>query len=94
MFGGKIAKSGETIPGTYKQWDWSDTWQEARPITYAGELTPEVCAAIEKAWKAYYANVPAESSWGKLRWSSPDSFVRVDVEKRCVIVSCSVNLCD
>lgn len=40
MFGGKIAKKGERIEGTYKMHAYQDTWQEARPITYDGELTP------------------------------------------------------
>lgn len=94
MFGGTISKTGETVPGTYRQHAYQDTWEEARPIKYDGELTPEVCAAIKAAWQGFYSNLKPESSWGKLRWSSPDSFVRVDVERRAVIVHCSVNLCD
>lgn len=94
MFGGTIAKTGETVPGTYRQHAYQDTWEEARPIKYDGELTPEVCAAIKAAWENYNRGIPTESGWGKLRWSSPDSFVRVDVEQRAVIVFCSQNLCD
>lgn len=94
MFGGKIAKKGETIEGTYRQHPYQDTWQEARPITYDGELTPEVCNAIEDAWRAFYSNLRPASSYGQLRWSSPDSFVCVDVLRRAVIVNCAINLCD
>lgn len=94
MFGGTIAKTGETVEGTYRQHAYQDTWEEARPIKYDGELTPEVCAAIKAAWLNYNNSLKPVSGWGQLRWSSPDSFVRVDVERRAVIVHCSVNLCD
>ncbi len=93
-FGGSIAKRGETVEGTYRQNAYSDSWMEARAISYDGDLTPEVCKAIQAAWEAHYNKIPRESSWGALRWSSPDSFVSIDVERRAVIVSCSVNLCD
>ena len=94
MFGGKIAKTGEPIEGTYRQHAYQDTWQEARPITYDGELTPEVCEAIKAAWLGYYSRLRPVSGYCQLRWSSPDSFDRVDVERRAVIINCAINVCD
>lgn len=92
-FGGTISKRGERIEGTDRMEAYQDVWEEARPINYDGELTPEVCRAIEKAWKAYNDSLPNGYTVA-LRWPSPDRFVRVDVERRAVIVSCAINLCD
>lgn len=94
MFGGKIAKKGVRIEGTYKMHAYQNVWQEARPITYAGELTPAVCAGIKAAWNAYNGKLPTATGFGALRWSSPDVFSHVDVERRAVIVNCTENLCD
>lgn len=93
-FGGTIAKRGTVIPGTSAMHAYQDVWCEYRPITYDGELTPEVCEAIEKAWKDYYTPKKPASGYGCLRWSSPDEFVRVDVERRAVVVYCTINFCD
>lgn len=93
-FGGSIAKRGETIEGSFKSHAYQDVWEEARPIKYDGELTPEVCKAIEAAWNQYNDSLPVSTSYGCLRWPSPDSFIKVDTERRMVIVSCAINLCD
>lgn len=92
-FGGTIAKRGERIEGTFRMESYQDVWEEARPIKYDGELTPKVCRAIKKAWNDYNDSLPNGHTIA-LRWPSPDRFVRVDVERRAVIVSCAINLCD
>lgn len=94
MFGGTFKKEGTMIEGTYRQHAWQDTWESAHPITYDGELTPEVCAAIKAAFTKYVNSLQPVSSWGRLRWPSLPTFVRVDVEKRCVITHEASNLCD
>lgn len=94
MYGGIISKESTKVPGTYRQHSYHDSWEESYPITYDGELTPEVCEAIKTAWQNWQNSIPRESSWGQLRWRSPSSFIRVDVETRAVIAFGSCNLCD
>lgn len=94
MFNGSFAKQGVMVPGTLRQHAWSDTWQDAHPIKYDGELTPEVCKAIKDAWNAYTDTIPRTSGYGKLRWSNPNTFSHVDIENRQVITNGSCQLCD
>lgn len=94
MFGGKIKrKEGKTVEGSYRQNAWDDTCEIAYPIEYNGELTPEVCQAIMKAWNATIYAKPT-SSWGALRWSAGNYANRVDVEKRMLITTSVTRLCD
>lgn len=92
-FRGGIARKGECIEGTYRQNAYDDSWEESHAIRYDGELTPEVCEAITKAWNNHPSNQP-ESSWGALRWSGGNYVERIDVEKRVLITSHCVRLCD
>ncbi len=94
MLGGSISKKGKLIEGTYQQHAWHDSWESEFAITFDGELTPEVCAAIRTAWQNHQFSIPSESSWGKLRWMSRPSFVRIDPLRRSLIASESQNLCD
>lgn len=95
MFGGIIKhKEGKMVPGTLRQWDYSDTYQYSLPIEYDGELTPEVCTAIQNAWESWNRRQPRESSWGRLRWDGGSSFSHVDIENRCVIINGCTMLAD
>jgi len=88
MFNGKIMlKNMKAIEGSYRQLDWSDESQSIIPIEYDGELTPEVCNAAVQALQKHINAQPQESSYGKLRWSTPDVINGVDVEQRGIIVT-------
>lgn len=92
LFGGKIKlKDAERI--SYMQYAYHDAYSYAHAIEYDGELTPEVCAAIMKAWNGNARNKP-QSSWGMLRWSGGCYAVKVDVENRTLIVEGTTSLCD
>jgi hypothetical protein len=92
MFGGKI-KRANPVKLKHDYFDWSDVILCGYHIEYTGELTPDVCKAIEKAWDSDPRNAP-ESSRGQLRWSAGAHAVRVDVENRQLIVSKTIMLCD
>lgn len=96
MFGGKIkTATRREVKGTYKQHAYQDTWHDEMDIEYDGELTSDVCNAICEAYKArVLSKQKHQSGYGQLRWSSPDKLVGVDCEKRTLVLSCSVNLCD
>ena len=94
-FGGKLLiKTRRPVEGTFHQHAWHDSWQDSIDIDYAGELTPAVQEAITKAFYASEFCTKAQSSWGALRWASPDRVDHIDVEKRQLIINCVVNLCD
>lgn len=92
-FGGKIEKKGKFIEGTHKQHAWSDTSLYEHAIRYDGEITPDVEAAIRKAWYAAKSN-QATSSWGALRWSGGRSIDSIDRERKVIIACETVCLCD
>ena len=95
MFGGKLLKNTrKQVPGSYKQRARSDDWQDSIDIEYAGEITPAVSEAIIKAFYASKLCTKGGSSFGALRWFSPDTVSHVDVENRKLIINCSQNLCD
>ena len=95
MFNGKIlVKSRKMIEGSLRMESYQDVWKDAIDIEYDGELSPEVCKAIEKAFSSSKFMNKAQSGYGALRWSNGDSIVGVDVAKRQLIVESSVSLCD
>jgi hypothetical protein len=95
MFGGKIlVKTRKTVEGSYRQESYSDSWQDSIDIAYDGELTHEVCEAIKNAFYKSKARQKPESGYGQLRWSAGDYVSHIDVAKKQLILSCSVNICD
>jgi len=94
-FGGKILVSTrKMIEGTHRMEAYQDTWQDSVDIEYDGELTPAVTLAICEAWKNAGKLGTNQSGYGALRWSNADNIVGVDIEKRQLILSCSVSICD
>ena len=95
MFGGKIlSKTRQQVPNSLKMQSYRDVWNDSVDISYDGELTPEVCRAICESWKKAGRLGENQSGYGALRWSNADTIVGVDVEKRQLILECSVSLCD
>lgn len=95
MFNGKIlVKSRKMVPGSHRMESYQDVWQDSIDIAYDGELTNEVCSAIEKAFANSRFMGKAQSGYGALRWSNGDSILGVDKVKRQLIVASSVSLCD
>lgn len=90
-FGGTIVKQGKHVKTM--QYDCSDVSYYEHEIKYDGELTPEVCQAIKKAWDSQPLSKP-ESSWGMLRWSAGHYADKVDVERRVLITHSITRLCD
>lgn len=91
--GGAIVRKGNVVEGSMRQNAWDDTWEESHEIRFGGELTPAICAVIMAAWNRHPSNKP-ESGFGRLRWSAGSSAVRVDTDKRVLITSHAVRLCD
>ena len=95
MLNGRIIKSSKsTVEGTHKMHAYSDTWNESYDIEYDGELSPAVCNTIVAAFKASNEHCKGSSSYGQLRWNSPDSAILVDVKARQLIVTRSTGMCD
>lgn len=96
MFGGKLLpKTRKMLPGSLKQYDWSDAWTDTIDIDYDGDLSdPTVQKAIADAFKASRFCGKQQSSWGALRWSNGDKVLGIDVDKRQLLISCSCQLAD
>jgi len=95
FFGGKIlVKTRKMIEGTHRMEAYQDTWQDSVDIEYDGELTPAVTSAICEAWRSAGKLGMNQSGYGALRWSNADTIVGVDIEKRQLILGCSVSICD
>ena len=92
MLGGRVVR-GSVKYLKSQQLAWHDDTTCEYDIEYDGELTPEVCQAITKAFNADKRNQPT-SSWGQLRWSGGETVQSIDVERRKVITSRIVCLCD
>jgi hypothetical protein len=94
-FGGKLlVGTRKMVEGTHRMESYQDVWKDSVDIAYDGELTSEVCSAICEAWKNSGKLGTNQSSYGALRWSNADTIVGVDKDKRQLILSCSVSLCD
>ena len=94
-FGGKLlVGTRKMIEGTHRMEAYQDTWQDSVDIEYDGELTPAITSAICEAWKNSGRLGTNQSGYGALRWSNADNIVGVDIEKRQLILSCSVSICD
>lgn len=91
---GSIARRGILVEGTHRMNAWDNTFHNAHDIRYDGELTPEICQRIKKAWNASNAARPSSPSGAALRWSGGSKAVRVDVENRKLIVEHTICLCD
>lgn len=95
MFGGKLlVKTRKTVEGSYRQYAYQDTWDDSIDIAYDGELTDEVCKAIEVAFYNSKNCQKRQSLYGALRAAQDDSVKGVDREKRQLIISCGCSLCD
>lgn len=94
-FGGKLLlKTRKIVPGTFQQQAWQDVWEDSIDIEFDGELTPEIQKAIVEAFIKSKSCGKGGSSFGALRWGSPDRVRGIDVEKRQLIISCAQNLAD
>jgi hypothetical protein len=94
-FGGKIlVNTRKTVEGSYRQNSYSDSWNVSIDIAYDGELTHDICEAIKNAFYKSKARQKPQSGYGQLRWSAGDSVSHVDVDKKQLILFCSVNLAD
>ena len=94
-FGGKIlVKTRKMVEGSHRMESYQDTWKDSVDIEYDGELTPAITSAICEAWKNSGRLGTNQSGYGALRWSNADNIVGVDIEKRQLILSCSVSICD
>jgi len=94
-FGGKLLlKTRKEVPGTYRQEAWQDTWKESIDIDFDGELTPEIQKAIIVAFMNSKACRKGSSSFGALRWGSPDNASYINKETRQLVIDCAVNLAD
>lgn len=95
MFGGKLlVGTRQMVPNSLKMAAYQDIWRDSVDIKYDGELTTDVCKAICEAWKSAGKLGSNQSGYGALRWANADNIVGVDIEKRQLILECSVNLCD
>ena len=95
MFGGKIlSKTRKQVEKSLRMESYRDVWKDSVDIQYDGELTPTVCKAICDAWKKAGRLGENQSGYGALRWANADTIIGVDIEKRQLILECSVNLCD
>lgn len=95
MFGGKLViSSRKEVPNSLRMESYQDVWQESIDIEYDGELSPDVCQSIAKAFESSKFCAKEQSGYGCLRWGDRDRVVGVDVEKRQLIIRCAVNLCD
>lgn len=95
MFGGKLlVGTRKMVAGSHRMEAYQDVWKDSVDIDYDGELTPEVTSAICAAWRSAGKLGSNQSGYGALRWSNADTIIGVDIEKRQLILGCSVNLCD
>lgn len=96
MLGGKLLlKTKADVPGSFKQLAYQDVWEYTIDIDYDGDLKD--AAVQKKITDAFYKSKVASkgsSSYGALRWSSPDHVKGIDVENKKLIVSASINICD
>jgi hypothetical protein len=95
MFNGKIVvKSRKMVEGSHRMEAYQDTWKDSVDIDYDGELTPAVTSAICEAWRSAGKLGTNQSGYGALRWSNADTIIGVDIEKRQLILGCSVSIAD
>lgn len=86
-------KQKRAVQGTSKQHAWSDTTEYEIPFDCDEPESPELRERIERAF--YRSKLTqAESSWGRLRWSCGYRLDRIDFDRRVIVATHSIGLCD